>query len=314
LTKTVACRYLKNVHQEILLPVNETPKKLENFLRRRFPIGYVRKLFRKNGVRINGKRAKPDAIVRPGDRLQIYIPFEKQQLKAAAQKVSTVRELETIFEDEEILVLNKPAGLAVQPGQEILKRHTVIGMLESRYRPRGVLPKLVHRLDKETSGLLLVAKGEDAAMELRECFEAGRVHKEYLCLVAGRLPRDEGTIDFPLPGRDGKAVSALTHFKVAKRFSATTLVRVRIETGRRHQIRLHFARLGYPVVMDSQHGDFAFNRIFRKNYGLKRQFLHAAKIAFEYGGKKKVWIAPVPEDLKRTLTALQSGLPRREEV
>ena len=119
------------------------------------------------------------------------------------------------------------------------------------------------------------------------------------------VAENEGVIDSALPGRDGKPVRAVTRFKVEKRFSDTTLARVRIETGRMHQIRLHFARLGYPVVLDDQHGDFAFNKRFRKQYGLKRQFLHASSLTLDYGGKKRTWTAPIPEDLAATLRALE---------
>jgi 23S rRNA pseudouridine955/2504/2580 synthase len=287
--------------QEIVLPIDEASKSLENFLKKRFPIGYVRKLFRKNGVRLNGQKTKPDAIVGPGDRLQLYVPFE-QQLKAAKKRVG---DLETVFEDARLLILNKPAGLAVHEGKETPKRDSVLGILESRYRGE-LVPKLIHRLDKDTSGLLLVGKDYATAKELERRFEEGTIDKEYLCLVVGRLPQKHGMIDFRLPGRDGKPVRALTRFKIEKRFSATTLVRVQLETGRMHQIRLHFAKLGYPVVMDDQHGDFSFNRRFRKAYGLRRQFLHAAQIGLEYGGKKRTWSASPPEDLKRTIAALES--------
>jgi 23S rRNA pseudouridine955/2504/2580 synthase len=283
--------------REIVLPIAESAQKLENFLSKRFPIGYVRKLFRKNGVRLNGQRVKPDAAIHPGDRLQLYIPFEQQPKK--------VWELESIFEDDKLLVINKPAGLAVHEGKRTRKRDSVLGILESRYRGK-LVPKLIHRLDKDTSGLLLVAKDHDTAKILESRFEEGSIDKRYLCLLAGRLPRNHGTIDFPLPGRAGNPVQAFTRFKVEKRFSDTTLVRVRIETGRMHQIRLHFAKLGYPVVMDDQHGDFAFNRSFRKTYGLRRQFLHAAQIGLEYGGQKRIWTAPQPDDLKRTVAALES--------
>lgn len=289
------------MNQEIVFPIGESSKKLENFLKKRFPIGYVRKLFRKNGVRLNGQRTKPDAIIGPGDRLQLYIPFE-QQLKSPKK---SAWDFETIFEDTRLLILNKPAGLAVHEGKEIPKRDTVLGILESRYRGE-LVPKLIHRLDKDTSGLLLVGKDYDTAKELERRFEEESIDKEYLCLVVGRLPQKHGMIDFPLPGREGKPVRAFTRFKIEKRFSATTLVRVHIETGRMHQIRLHFAKLGYPVVMDDQHGDFSFNRKFRKTYGLRRQFLHAAQIGLEYGGKKSTWTAPLPEDLKRTIAALES--------
>jgi 23S rRNA pseudouridine955/2504/2580 synthase len=292
------------VNEEIVVPCGESPKKLENFLKKRFPIGYVRKLFRKNGVRLNGQRSKPDAIVRPGDRLQLYVPFEKAPTKSTSVP-------QTIFEDAKLIVLDKPAGLAVHEGKNILKRDTLLGILEARYESEGVLPRLVHRLDQDTSGLLVVAKDQQTAKELESRFEEGRVDKEYLALVIGRLAQSDGRIDFPLPGREGKAVRALTRFSTVKRFSATTLVRVTIETGRMHQIRLHFARLGYPVVLDDRYGDFTFNRAFRKAYALKRQFLHAAKISLEYAGKKRIWTAPLADDLKRTIAALERGSARR---
>lgn len=304
MTNPARCRYLYNVHQEIIFPSDEHPKTLENFLKKRFPIGYVRKLLRKNGVRVNGRRSKAGDLIAPGDHLQLYIPFEK----SAKSSVTANRcrpELEIIFEDEGVLVINKPAGMAVHEGREILKRDTVIGILESRYRRQGIAPRLVHRLDKDTSGVLAVAKGEKSAKKLEACFESEKIEKEYLCLVAGRVPEKEGKIDIPLPGRDGKPVGALTRFRIEKRFFETTLLRVWIATGRMHQIRLHFANLGYPVVMDDQHGDFGFNKRFRKSYGLKRQFLHAARLRLKYGGKEQVWVAPLPADLQQTLNALE---------
>ncbi|HEY3306027.1 MAG TPA: RluA family pseudouridine synthase [Candidatus Binatia bacterium] len=288
---------------EIVVPENETPKRLENLLKKRFNIGYVRKLFRKNGVRLNGKRSGPEELARPGDRIQLYVPFEKQK---APVKPARARPFEIFFEDEDLVVLNKPAGLAVHEGKGILKRDTVLGMLEAAYRPRGITPKLVHRIDQDTSGLLVAAKNDQTAERLEKLFETGDVEKEYLALVAGRLHPNHGTIEFPLPGRNGRPVSAVTRYRVEEEFSDTTLVRVWIETGRMHQIRLHFAQLGHPIVMDDEHGDFAFNKKFRKAYGLKRQFLHAAMIVFEYRGKKRRWSADLPEDLAGTLKSLEA--------
>ena len=259
--------------REIALPDNETVKKLENFLKKQFPIGYVRKLFRKNSVRLNGRRAKPEDLVRAGDRIQLYIDFEKPAETFKPRPALT--KLDIIYEDNALLVLNKRAGIAVHEGKTVSKKESVLGILETQYRDRGIKPQLVHRLDKDTSGLLLVAKNPESAKELESCFETGAVEKEYLCLLVGRLPNNEGKIDFPLPGRGSNPVRALTRYRVVKKFSEVTLVRAAIETGRLHQIRLHFAKLGYPVVMDDQHGDFGFNKRFRKAYGLKRQFLHA---------------------------------------
>jgi len=134
-----------------------------------------------------------------------------------------------------------------------------------------------------------------------------KIDKEYLALVIGRLPDNEGKIDLPLPGRDGNPVRALTRYKVVHRFSETTLLCVHIETGRLHQIRLHFAKLGHPVVMDDQHGDFAFNKRFRKDFGLKRQFLHAGKLAINFDGKRHNWTAPLAEDLAQTLGLIEKS-------
>lgn len=293
--------------REIVVPTNETAKKLGNFLKRKFPIGYVRKVFRKNSVRLNGRRAKAEDLVKSGDRVQLYLPFEaKKQLSTEVPKATN---LEVVFEDQALLVINKPAGLAVHEGKTVGKRESLLGILERRYRESAVKPRLVHRLDKDTTGLLIVAKSQKIADDLMKSFESGDVGKEYLCMIVGRLPWNEGKIDFSLPGREGNPVRALTQYRVVKRFSETTLVRVTIETGRLHQIRLHFAQLGYPVVMDDQHGDFGFNRRFRKEYGLKRQFLHAASLKLKYGGKLREWSAPVPKDLQQSLAKLESLQP-----
>jgi 23S rRNA pseudouridine955/2504/2580 synthase len=291
--------------REIVLPAGETPRKLENFLKKQFPIGYVRKVFRKNGIRINGQRAKSDDLIRSGDRIQLYIPFEPHSVTVKPGK--SLPKIDTVFEDDSLLVINKPAGLAVHEGKTVSKRESILGILESQYRDRGIKPQLVHRLDKYTSGLLLVAKNQQTATELESSFETGKVDKEYLCLVIGRLQTNDGKIDFPLPGRDGTRVRALTRFRVVKRFSEVTLVRVAIDTGRLHQIRLHFAKLGYPVVMDDQHGDFGFNKRVRKEFGLKRQFLHAEKLRLNYAGKQREWTAPLASDLQRALRLLENS-------
>jgi 23S rRNA pseudouridine955/2504/2580 synthase len=296
---------LTAVNHEIVVPAAESNKKLQTFLNSRFPIGYVRKLFRKNGLRVNGKRSKPEDLVRAGDRIRLYIPFEKTVRHSDAPPL--VRPFSVIYEDNKLLVINKPSGIAVHEGKRVLKRQSVIGALERTYREQGVSPKLVHRLDKDTSGVLLVAKDELTASELEAIFAGDKeAEKEYLCLVAGRLQDNYGRVDLALPGREGTPVRALTRFEVLNRFSQTTLARVNIETGRMHQIRLHFAAIGYPVVLDDQHGDFNFNKQFSKKYGLKRQFLHASRLEIKHAGKKHVWSAPTPPDLQKVIAALRA--------
>jgi 23S rRNA pseudouridine955/2504/2580 synthase len=292
------------VREEIVVPAAENDKKLQNFLKGRFPIGYVRKLFRKNGLRVNGKPPKPEYVLRGGDRIELYIPFAKAAKHSNSPPPS---KFPVIYEDAHLLVIDKPAGTAVHEGKHVLNRHSVIGALQSKYRHQSVSPKLVHRLDKDTSGVLVIAKDQQTAAPLEAIFAEDKdAHKEYLCLVAGRVQDSRGRIDYPLPGREGTPVRALTRFEVLERFSETTLLRVTIATGRMHQIRLHFAQLGYPVVLDDQHGDFGFNKPFRKRYGLKRQFLHACRLEMEHGGKRHIWRAPLPKDLQDVLGVLRA--------
>jgi 23S rRNA pseudouridine955/2504/2580 synthase len=302
------------VAQEIIVAADQSGKKLQIYLGRSFPIGYVRKLFRRNAVRLNGRRAKALDLVHSGDRIELFIPFEFAPGAATSRQKAS--KIDVLFEDADLLVLNKPSGVAVHEAKNIAKNRTLIGLLEAHFRQASFKPRLVHRLDKDTSGLLLVAKKEEVERELENRFEEGTIQKEYLCLIAGRPAQQSGTIDLPLPGRDKKTVRALTHYRIEKRFFDTALARVTIETGRMHQIRLHFAKLGYPVVMDNQHGDFAFNKSFRKRIGLKRQFLHAARLALTFRGKHYFWEAPLPDDLRRVVGALaeeQRPLSSRRE-
>ncbi len=291
------------VTQEITVAAAHEGRRLENYLARTFPVGYVRKLFRKNGIRLNGRRAKKVDLIHSGDRIELFIPFDFRP-SGAKKRPSSGAEVEVLFENGDLLVINKPAGIAVHEAKNITKHQSLLGLLESRFQETPFRPSLVHRLDTDTSGALLVAKNQEAARELEGQFEEAAVKKEYLCLVAGRLPQQTGAIDLHLPGREGKPVRAITRYRVEKFFSDATLVHVSTETGRMHQIRLHFAKLGYPVVMDRQHGDFAFNKSFRNRTGLKRQFLHAARLALSFRRKHFSWEAPLPEDLRQTLKRL----------
>jgi 23S rRNA pseudouridine955/2504/2580 synthase len=286
----------------IFFPSSEKPKRLETFLRRRFPMGYVRKLFRKKAVRLNGRPARPAEKAQPGDKIDLFIPFVDE----SDGKPRTRREpgFEIVHEDASLLIVNKAAGLAVHEGKEILKRSSLIGLLEERYRKEGVVPRLVHRIDKETSGLLVVAKSEEEADRLKKLFADGAVEKDYLALVVGRLNEERGTIDLPLPGRSGELAAAATEYRIERNYESVTLVRARTRTGRMHQVRLHFAKVGHPLVMDDRYGNFAFNRRFRKAFGLKRQFLHAARLAWNRNGKRESLEAPLPEDLASTLRRL----------
>ena len=142
--------------REITVPAAEAAKKLENFLKKEFPIGYVRKLFRKNGIRLNGRRAKTADTIRAGDRIQLYIPFESRSAKPSES--GWPAEIKIVYEDESLLVIEKPAGLAVQEGKTVSQRDSLAGFIERKFPDKKIRPMLVHRLDKDTSGLLLLAK------------------------------------------------------------------------------------------------------------------------------------------------------------
>jgi 23S rRNA pseudouridine1911/1915/1917 synthase len=217
-----------------------------------------------------------------------------------------------VYEDAWLLVVDKPAGVVVHPapGHEHgtlaqgLVDHGAAGGHELR-------PGIVHRLDKDTSGLLIVARGEEAYRQLVATMERRAITRVYLALVCGALPQDEGTVDAPIGRhvRDRKRMSlhttsgrpAVTHFRVLGRAPGYTLLRVQLETGRTHQIRVHFASLGYPVAGDAQYGRRP------RPEGLGRQFLHAAHLAFPHpqDGRQMSFSSPLPPELRVFLEGLR---------
>jgi 23S rRNA pseudouridine1911/1915/1917 synthase len=217
-----------------------------------------------------------------------------------------------VLEDEHLMVVDKPAGVVVHPAPGH-RGATLAQALAGRARG-GEDPArqgIVHRLDRDTSGLLVVAKSEHAHADLQQAIRERRVEREYLALVEGRPDAASGTIDAPV-GRDrrrrevmstrtDKPREAVTHFERLELLPRTTLLRVRLETGRTHQIRAHFAAIGHPVVGDPQYGAGA-------RLGLERQFLHAARLAFEHPETmQRVELeSPLPEDLAAALERARS--------
>lgn len=228
--------------------------------------------------------------------------------------VKKVGNVEILYEDKACFAVCKPAGLVVHPDAGgKYAGETLADLVSEKITGGG----LVHRLDKDTSGVLVVAKTSDALENLRLQFKEHRVEKVYLALVKGILPHKEGIIDSPIARRifnktkmgvTGEGRSAVSHYKVVKEFAGpfgVSLLEVRIETGRMHQIRVHLAAIGYPVVGDKIYGNRKFNRKFAENYGLKRQFLHAWKLKFQSPLGKKVAVeAGLPDELKRVVEIL----------
>jgi 23S rRNA pseudouridine955/2504/2580 synthase len=258
-------------------------------LRKTFPSAPLSLLFaivRKKKVRVNGLVGKAAQMLCENDEVQIYENLPQEPQKNVKKALSNVSEkLNFVMLNSDFAILNKPCGLASQSGSGISEEESLVGMLEIWAREKGLdfKPALVHRLDKETSGLIIAALSGPALREFGRMLRERKIKKEYLALVKGNMPQKSGKISMPLP-EDTKI--SISKWKVEKSFKDCDLVRVGLETGRKHQIRLHFAQIGHPLLGDSKHGDFALNKKFKKEFGLSRLFLHAALLEFNWKGKK----------------------------
>jgi 23S rRNA pseudouridine955/2504/2580 synthase len=285
------------------------------------PRSRIFRLIRKGEVRVNGKRASPEQRLAAGDRVRVPPVHElsdSAQVEAAGGVVGVPQALidrvnaAIVHEDERVLVLDKPAGLAVHGGSGL--SHGVIEALRAA-RPQETL-ELAHRLDRDTSGILIIARRPAALRALHELLREGQVEKSYLALLIGRWELGRKLIDLPLltearvsgertvrVGEGGK--SARTRFQLVQQFGArASLVEATIETGRTHQIRVHAAYCGHPVAGDAKYGDAAANTLLRE-LGLRRMFLHAHSVSFDWpqGGQLSI-SAPLPAELKAVLDAL----------
>ena len=281
-------------------------KTVLSYLKGKFPYAFVQKIFRKNGLRVNGVRAKEAMVLKKGDELRYYIPVSDKPPHLTEARSEQPRGFDVLFEHEDFIVVNKKPGIAVHEGKTVSFRESLQGQLKTFLKAKNLEPFLVHRLDTNTSGCLIVAKHEAAQQAFEQMLHDGKIQKEYSALVSGLLRERTGSMNYRLEGREGTPVSALTTYEVEQEFrhERLSLVRAKIMTGRKHQIRIHFAKLGHPVIMDAVYGDFDLNKNFRKQYGLKRQFLHARFLGFSWQGKQVEVVAPLSPDLKKTLHQL----------
>ncbi|MDP9411640.1 MAG: RluA family pseudouridine synthase [Actinomycetota bacterium] len=252
---------------------------------------------------VENVRVAPSYRVRNGERVEARLPEER----LVPQEI----EVAVVFEDEDVLVVDKPAGLVVHPGAGNLS-----GTLVNALLARGIAggedaerPGVVHRLDRDTSGLMVLAKGEPAYSRLVALMAGRRVTRVYRAVVVGEGLPATGTIDAPV-GRDpdnptlmaaGVGKPAVTHFEVLAEAAGQAMLRVRLETGRTHQIRVHLSAIGHPVYADPLYGEAIPGR---------RLWLHAERLAFEHpvGGAALEFTAPIPEDLRRAATELDASL------
>lgn len=312
----------------------EAGQRLDRFIKRalpQMPLGHIFKLIRTRKVRVNGKRAVAGHLLQAGDEVLLHI--SQQQFDAdrrRKQRRARSLDFEVRYEDEDLLVLSKPPFLPVHPGaghRDNSLIDQVFVYLEANRSAGDLRPALVHRLDRDTSGLLLIGKNYATVRRLGDMFQQGRIHKYYLALCRGEPQPARGTWTFTVSRRDGdgrpraeEPVAGRTSYRVASRrrlhdqgraaFKVSLLV-LRLHTGRTHQIRSHLLQAGHPLGGDRRYGDREFNRLLRKRFDLRRQFLHAYRLRLEHplSGKPLELVDPYPDDLATMARALHLGIP-----
>jgi 23S rRNA pseudouridine955/2504/2580 synthase len=298
-------------------------QRLDNFLTKTLkgaPKSLIYRIVRSGEVRVNKGRASADTRLALGDEVRLP-PVRVSERSESA--LTPAREFPVLYEDDHLLAVDKPAGVAVHGGSGVS-----FGVIEQlrRARPQAKMLELVHRLDKETSGILLIAKMRSALTALQDQFRSRETGKTYAALVIGTWPASKKVIDVPLHKfltgegeRRVRAVSpqaeegrrSITLVKVAQAFAGYTLLDVTIKTGRTHQIRVHLTHEGHPIVGDEKYGDFAVNRAFARGDALAghrfdRMFLHARRLRFDHPATGEVieLESPLPRDCAELLQHL----------
>ena len=307
--------------QEWKVTGDASGQRLDKFLRKRLesvPLSHLYKLVRTKKVRVNGARAQIDLLLAAGDVITVHGAREDKP-PVVEQPLTQAQDFQVLYEDDALLVCNKPAGLAIHPGSGITS-DTLVDQARAYLERQGLeiadgefKPSPAHRLDRDTSGVVVVSKTRQAMVRLTEIFTDGQAHKQYLTLAKGRFQKERGSIDLRLSehqqtknSKEQRGVNmqdALTHWKKLAGGPEATLLEVEIETGRTHQIRRHLAAIGHPVVGDSKYGDFPFNRQCARTYGLKRMFLHSLQLTLAHPITRKqlVFRAPLPSELMEVL-------------
>ncbi|MCD6450048.1 MAG: RluA family pseudouridine synthase [Thermotogaceae bacterium] len=294
---------------EVIVNDRNYYKRLDKFLRNALndiPLSAIYKFIRKGKVYVNGKRIKDQKFaLEVGDKVSVrYVDVDKFRKRKENTLEPQKLDLDIIYEDKDILVLNKPAGIAIHPGKNIHLVTLVEGLLYYG-NEKSFEPHLVHRLDLNTSGVLIVAKNKNAARILTKGFKERKVKKYYKALVRGKM-NVSGKIEKDLDGQ--KAVTYCRPEKFYKILDeGVTLVDVEIGTGRKHQIRRHFSIIGHHVAGDNKYGEKVYNKKIRNLTGLKRHFLHCYKIKINHpkSGKEMTFTAELSPDLKKVLDAIE---------
>jgi 23S rRNA pseudouridine955/2504/2580 synthase len=345
-----------------LIDRNFANMRLDRFLRKAFPDESLSVFFaviRKKKVRVNGVVGKANQMLAEGDVVNIYENFksvsesdESESANSAtevnnatgfAKKKSTwgqvrtgaekqahwgAHELDLIVQTEDYVIVNKPSGLASQPGSGTRPGESLVEYLWEWGKNEGLdfKPTIAHRLDQETSGMIIAALHGDTLRDFTRLIREHEVDKFYFALVKGNLKKDRGTINESLLRTDNakgskmlvgqddeKAQKAITHYRVKQHYEGYDLVKIKLETGRMHQIRAHFASIGHPLLGDTRYGDFALNRDVKKQFGLNRLFLHSCRLEFDWNGEHKVFDCPLPKELRDVVKQLKPIYYERPE-
>jgi len=306
--------------QFVAITAEHAGQRIDNFLRtflKGVPKSMIYRILRKGEVRVNKKRIKPEYKLLDGDEIRVPpVRVSEKEVPEVSPKLDKVAELEraVIYEDDSILVLNKPSGTAVHGGSGLS-----FGVIEGlrALRPEARFLELVHRLDRDTSGVLLVAKKRSALRSLHEQLRDKGMQKDYLALVKGQWPSHVKSVKAPLLKnilQSGERVVRVssegkpseTRFKVEERYQFASLVKASPITGRTHQIRVHTLHADHPIAFDDRYGDRAFDQQL-SDTGLNRLFLHAAALTFTHPstGETLRLEAPMDETLRHCLTRLR---------
>jgi 23S rRNA pseudouridine955/2504/2580 synthase len=298
-------------------------QRIDNFLTRHLkgvPKSHVYRILRSGEVRVNSKRVDATHRLQIGEVLRLPPVRMGERPETAQAAIPNVSRLipRIIYQDEALLVLNKPSGMAVHGGSGVSRG--VIEQLRQEF-PDAKFLELAHRLDRETSGVLLVAKKRAALVELHRAMRESDMDKRYLVLVKGKWQNARQSVRLPLLKQttgdgerrvsvsvDQEGQSAHTIFNLKKTWGEFSLLEAELKTGRTHQIRVHLTHLGFPIVGDDKYGDFSLNRELQKR-GLKRMFLHAYKISIRHPltGEPLTLEAPLPDDLANFLNKLDEN-------
>ncbi len=300
--------------QYITIDNDHAGRRIDNFLSHFFktiPKGRIYKMLRKGEVRINKKRIKPNYRLQPDDNLRlppVYLE-ENFELKIPHRVIDQLK-ASILFEDDAFLILNKPSGIPVHAGTGC--DFGIIEAFRSMPEFKSNYIELAHRLDRATSGCLILVKKPAVLRQMNKLIKTNKMDKQYLALVKGKWKGGKQIVDAPLVKNslsggervvrvDENGKSALTEFELVKRFPDTSLLKVTLHTGRTHQIRAHCAHMGMPIALDEKYGDDEFNKKLKKK-GLRRLFLHASHLSFQLADMDRISIdAPLPKELQQII-------------